>query len=174
MDKIRRGATFRHGNHRICSTGVGLGSDRVADLGEDPDPNDLQTDHFVGCRDRPGLAPTACLRRRGKRRPDPEDPLKNFGRLAVLGMIKLQIDWTPRPPTEQVTSYDVQLTRDGVAQPIQSVTEPRLSLIDPQPGIYTAKVRANNVAGSGLWSNVSQGPSVPGTPPAPTITTVVE
>lgn len=84
--------------------------------------------------------------------------------------MKLRIDWAARPATEQVTSYDVQLTRDGTSLPVNTVQTNSLVIDNPTPGNYTAKVRAKNIAGDGLWSNVTNGPGVPGTPPAPTIT----
>lgn len=84
--------------------------------------------------------------------------------------MKLKIDWTPRPPAEQVTAYDVQLTLNGSPLALATTPAPPYEIDNPTTGNYTAKVRAKNIAGDGLWSNVTAGPGVPGTPPAPTIT----
>lgn len=84
--------------------------------------------------------------------------------------MKLNLDWPARPASELVSSYDVQMTLNGSALPIANVPTNHFEIDNPAPGNYTAKVRAKNVAGDGLWSNVTTGPGLPGTPPAPTIT----
>lgn len=83
--------------------------------------------------------------------------------------MKLRVNFVNRPANEQVSSYDIQLTKDGSPLPIASVAQSPYELDDPPTGNYTAKVRAVNIAGAGLWSNVATGPGIPGTPPQPEI-----
>lgn len=87
---------------------------------------------------------------------------------------KLRVTWPANAPEQQITSYDVIVSRNGTPQAPVSVLASPLDIENPAAGNYSAVVRANNVAGSSAYSAAGVGPLPPSTPPAPTITTIVE
>jgi hypothetical protein len=89
------------------------------------------------------------------------------------GMTKLIINWTANPPSEQVTSYDLQITHNGVTAPPLQVATNQHEIQDPTPGTYSFSVRARNLAGNSPFGAVASTPPIPSTPPAPTIQVIV-
>lgn len=87
---------------------------------------------------------------------------------------KLRVSWPANAPAEQVTAYDVIISVNGTPQPVVEVPTNQLDITSPVQGVYSAQVRAKNVAGNSQYSSSGTGPLPPSTPPAPTITTIVE
>ena len=88
-------------------------------------------------------------------------------------MITLQVNWAPNPPVEQVTSYDVAVTRNGTPAGNVNVPTNSYSIENPVPGVWGFSVRANNVAGSSAFSAPVQGPNVPSVPTNLVVTSVI-
>jgi len=85
---------------------------------------------------------------------------------------ELVASWDPNPPAEQVTGYRFAWEADGAwGTPIDVPASGSLevSLTDPTPGQYRARVQAVNAAGGSLWAYsdyVAVNPS-PDTEPPP-------
>lgn len=90
-------------------------------------------------------------------------------------MTSLKIDWTPRPASEFVTAYELQMAVNG--NPFSTIVEtvdPTYTIPNPPVAAYSFRVRAKNLVGVGPFSPVGLGPQdVPGAPDAPVVTVIV-
>lgn len=90
-------------------------------------------------------------------------------------MNSLKLDWTPRPVSEFVTSYEVHMAVNGNPFSLQAeVTGPTYTLTNAPVSAYSFKIRAKNLVGTGPFGPVGNGPQdVPGAPDAPVVTVIV-
>lgn len=85
----------------------------------------------------------------------------------------IQLSWPANPAGEQIQKYEVHQSKDG--EPFSIVgnpVTPSLEILNPLPGVYSFKVRAVNLAGSGPFSNVSASPGLPSAPGDVTVVVV--
>ena len=88
----------------------------------------------------------------------------------------ITVGWPANPVEEGVTKYQVYESKDGAPMAFKAnVTPPSHELVisNPLPGVYAWAVKAENFVGMSPLGEVSEGPAIPSTPPAPTITVVV-
>ena len=81
--------------------------------------------------------------------------------------VTIHLSWPANPAAEQIQKYEVHQSKDGGAYSIVgNPTVNSFDVLNPLPGVYTFKVRAVNLAGTGPFSNVSPSngaiPSQPG------------
>lgn len=88
---------------------------------------------------------------------------------------QLVLNWTPRPASEFVTSYEVHMAVNGNPFSLQAeVTASTYTLSNPAVAAYSFKIRAKNLVGTGPFGPVGNGPQdVPNAPDAPIVTVVV-
>lgn len=83
----------------------------------------------------------------------------------------IRLTWPANPAGELVDSYEVwQGVNGGSLQPLATTPTNQLDIVDPAPAAYQWTVRAHNLVGYGLESDVTNGPSVPSAPGAITVT----
>jgi len=83
----------------------------------------------------------------------------------------IRVDWAANPAGEFVTSYQVFQSKDGGAfNMVGTVTNNFYELLNPLPGVYAFSIKAVNIAGTSIMSDVGTGPGVPSQPATPVVT----
>ena len=88
-------------------------------------------------------------------------------------MTTLRVSWPANPAVEQVSKYEVFRSLNGSAfASLGQIVGTQLDIPNPSTGIHQYKVKAINVAGSSVESDIGNGPPVPSKPGTPEVTVI--
>lgn len=83
--------------------------------------------------------------------------------------MKLRVSSPPADPALGVFEYNIVINRGATVALDTNVPTPVAEIDNPPAGAYSAQIRQRNIAGYSPFSNITNGPSVPPKPDAPTL-----